>query len=402
MDMETQATISRLDLLCETFGISLKTLAERARVAPEDLYMARDDRWHPITALRLWEHLGVPLSFFDIPTAHLAELLKAFSVVDPSHRFTLIDKIWNIETVWSAVQEYCPLPWPSSLRLSDLLEAYSDHPVKGPGSFVAFVRRELERSRVLVFSHPFGNDDYTAILFVLGERSFPFKYLVVNEDKSLLPLTNALFQWYEVLRLLSRWDNTDDDDGFTIDPNASWTAVYLERTVDGYCPRLNEQLHKRFTLHDFTFIFIGDTGSDTMTPTQCRWYSIFHALMEGLPPAVIAEYGSRRIESGIESDDEEIDDEDEIVRQIVSSLNQPRAVDAIVKQVVGQRVVPTEYDWVIPSYPSFIKRLVMEPVAQRRIPRHIMQSVLSIPDYEYSILLENVELLGTRDMSTES
>jgi hypothetical protein len=123
--------------------------------------------------------------------------------------------------------------------------------------------------------------------------------------------------------------------------------------------------------------------------------------MEGLPPAAIAEYGSRRIESGIESDDEEIDDEDEIVQQIVSSLNQPRAIDAIVKQVVGQRVVPTEYDWVIPSYPSFIKRLVMEPVAQRRIPRHIMQSVLSIPDYEYNILLENVELLGTRDMSTE-
>jgi hypothetical protein len=64
--MGTQATISRLDLLCETLGVSLETLAERAKVAPEDLYMARDDRWHPITLLRLWEHVGVPQLYLTV------------------------------------------------------------------------------------------------------------------------------------------------------------------------------------------------------------------------------------------------------------------------------------------------------------------------------------------------
>jgi len=383
MDMETRATISRLDLICETLGVSLETLAERAKVAPEDLYMARDERWHPVTALRLWQHLGIPLSFFDIPTVHLAELLKAFSVVDPSHRFTLIDKIWNIETVWSAVQEYCPLPWPSSLRLSDLLEAYSDHPVKRPGSFVAFVRRELERSGVLVFSHPFGNDDYTAILFVSGEHNSAFKYLVVNENEWLSPQTNALYHWYEILRLLSRWDNTDDDDGFTIDSNASWTAVYLESTAGSYCPRVNELLGKYLV---FRYIF-----SRTQEPKQYQWDSILTALAEGLPPAVIAENFSDALEG---FDKESVD-------AIIRSLNQPSVVDKIVRHLVSRRMFPTDYDWTIPSYPSLVKQTVLQAVAQRRFPRDLVLSVLSIPDYEYNILLENVELLGTRDSSTE-
>ena len=395
MDMETRATISRLDLLCETFGISLETLAERARVAPEDLYTARDERWYPTTLVRLSEHLGVSPDFFEIPIEYLTEFLKAFSVVEPSRRLALIDKIWNIETVWSAVQEYCPLPWPSSLRLSDLLEAYSDHPVKEPGSFVAFVRRELERSRVLVFSHPFGGRDYTAILLVPGERFSPFKYLIVNESELLSSWTNALLQWYEVLRLLSRWDNTDDENGFSLDSAALWSAVYLEPTTNGYCPRLNEQLHKRFILHDFTVMYFGDSTPGTLDLKQYWWYMIFYALMQGVPPAVVAEYDFRRIES----DGEETNNEDETNKQIVCSLNQPILFDEIVKQIVEQHIVPTNYNWIIPSYPSFIKRLAMNAFAQRRISRHILLKVLSISEDEYDALLKKVGLLDIYNLS---
>jgi len=384
MDMETQATISRLDLLCETLGISLETLAERARVAPEDLYMARDERWHPITVLRLWEHLGIPLSFFDIPTVHLAELLKAFSVVDPSHRLTLVDKIWNSETVLRAATEDDILPPPKPLRLDDeLLKEFDHQSWTGHRSFVGFIRRRLEDSHVLLFSHPFGNNDYTAILFVPSERDSEFKYLIVNENEWLSPLTNALFQWYEVLRLLSRWENTDDDDGFTIDSNASWTAVYLERAVGGQCPRVNDLLGKYLV---FRYFF-----PRALDLKQYPWDSILIALAEGLPPAVIAEI----LSSGLDGGDEES------VDAIIRSLNQPNVIDKIVRHLMSQRMFPTDYDWSIPSYPSFVKQAVLQAVAQRRFPRHLVVSVLSIPDYEYDILLQNVELLGTHGLSTE-
>jgi hypothetical protein len=388
--METQATISRLDLICETLGISLETLARRARVAPEDLEMARDERWHPTTLVRLSEHLGVSPDFFNIPTEHLTELLKAFSVVEPWRRVTLIDKIWTMETVWSAMKEHCGLPWPGSFRLSDVLEEFSDRGGRGLGSFVAFVRWKLERSRVMVFSHPFGNCDYTAILFVPGEHISPFKYLVVNQSEWLSPWTNALLQWYEVLRLLSRLDETD------IDLEASWTTIYLEPTADGYCPRLNERLHKHFILHDLTVLYIGNCPPGTLELKQYWLHEIFYALMQGVPPAAIAEYGFRRTES----DGEETDDEDAINKQIVRSLNRLFLVDEIVKQLVGKHMVPTEYDWVIPSYPSFMMRLAIEAFARRRIPRHIMLRVLSISDDEYNALLEKVGRLDIYNLST--
>ena len=405
MSMETRTIVSGLDLICETLGISLETLAKRARVASEDLDMARDGRWHPTTLVRLSEHLGVSPDFFEIPTKYLTELLKAFSVVEPSRRLTLIDKIWTIETVWSAIRENCVLPNPRSLRLSDLLEAYSDHPVRGRGSFVAFVRRELERSQVLVFSHPFENRDCRAILFVPGEHFSPFKYLVVNRCElslspsiqlcQLSPLTDALFQWYEVLRLLFRWDNPDDENGFSLDPAALWTAVYLEPTVNGYCSLLNEQLHRHLILHDLSVIYFGGSNSDTLDLKQYWLHSVFCALMEGLPPAVVAEYFSRRLESG----DEETDEKDEIIKQIVQPLNDPMLVDEIVKQIVEQRIVPTDYDWVIHSYPSFIKRLAVDAFEKRRIPRHLMLRVLSISDDEYNALLEKVERFNIYNFS---
>jgi len=382
--METRATVSRVDLICEALGISLETLAERAKMAPEDLYMARDERWHPITALRLWEHVGIPLSFLGIPPAHLAELLKAFSVVEPSHRFTLVDKIWNIETVLRAAMEDDILPSPKPLRLDDdLLGEFDYQHWTGHKSFVAFVRRRLEDSHVMLFSHPFGNSDYTAILFVPNERSSQFKYLVVNENEWLSPLTNALFQWYEVLRLLSRWDDTDDEDGFSLDPAASWSAVYLESTVDGYCPRVNELLGKYFVLRYIS--------PRTLEPKQYQWDSILTGLAEGLPPAVIAEFFSDALE-GVDKED---------VDSIIRFLNQPSVIDKIVRHLVSRRMFPADYDWTIPSYPSLVKQTVLQAVAQRRFPRHLVVSVLSIPDYEYDILLQNVELLGTHGLSTE-
>jgi hypothetical protein len=387
MGMETQTTTSRLDLICETLGVSPQTLAERARVAPEDIDMTRDEHWYPTTLVRLSEHLGVSPDFFNIPTEQLTELLKAFSVVEPSHRLTLIDKIWTTETVWRAMEGHCGLSWPGSIRLTDLLQEFSDRPGRGIGSFVAFVRRELEMSHVMLFSHPFGNRDHTAILFVPGEHFSPFKYLVVNESEWLSSWTNALLQWYEVLRLLSRLDETD------INSEASWTTTYLEPTVDGYCPRLNEQLHRRFILHDFTVLYLGDSTSATLDLKQYWWDTIFYALMQGVPPAVIAEYGFRQIES----DGEETDDGDEIEKQIVRSLNQPFLIDEIVKQVVGKHIVPTNYDWVIPSYPSFIQRLAMNAFAQRRISRHILLRVLSISEDEYDGLLKKVERLDIGD-----
>jgi len=378
--METRATVSGLDLICETLGVSLEALAERAKVAPEDLYAARDGRWHPITALRLWEHLGIPLSFFDIPTAHLAELLKAFSVVEPSHRLTLVDKIWNSETVLRAAMEDDILPSPKPLRLDDELLKEFDHQHRtGHRSFVGFIRRRLEDSHVLLFSHPFGNNDYTAILFVPNARYSAFKYLVVNENEWLSPQTNALYQWYEVLRLLSRWDNTDDENGFTIDSNASWTAVYLESTAGGYCPRVNKLLHKCFF---FRYIF-----PRTLEPKQYQWDSMLIALAEGLPPAVVAEI----LSSGLEGVDEET------VDAVIRSLNQPSVVDNVVRHLVSRRMFPTDYDWTIPSYPSLVKQTVLQAVAQRRFPRHLVLSVLSIPDYEYNILLESQLLSAKTD-----
>jgi len=382
MDMETQASVSRLDLICETLGISLETLAERARVAPEDLYAARNERWHPVTLLRLWEHLGVPLSIFDIPTARFAELLKAFSIVEPSHRLKLIDKIWHSETVLRIATKDCILPSPKSPRLDDtLLEEFDHQHWTGHRSFVAFVRRRLEDAHVQLLSHPFGNSDYTAILFVPNARNSEFKYLVVNENEWLSPLTNALFQWYEVLRLLLRWDNTDDEDGFSINPEASWSAIYLERAVDGCCPRVNELLGKYFVLR-----YIFPCG---MTPTQYQWNSIITALEEGLPPAVIAKIFSDALES---ADGESVD-------EVIRLLRQPSVVDKIVRHLVSLRMFPTDYNWVIPSYPSSVKQEVLQAVAERRFPRHLVLSVLSISDYEYSTLLESVELLSTRDLS---
>jgi len=382
--METQATVSGLDLICETLGVSLETLAERAKVAPEDLYTARDGRWHPMTLIRLSEYLGVSHDFFEIPTKHLAELLKAFSVVEPSRRFTLIEKIWHSETVLRVATEDYILPSPKPHCLDDeLLGEFDYQRWTGHRSFVAFIRRRLEDSHVMLFSHPFGNSDYTAILFVPNERSSQFKYLVVNENEWLSPLTNALFQWYEVLRLLSRWDNTDDEDGFSLDPAASWSAVYLESTVDGYCPRVNELLRKYFVLRYIS--------PHTLEPKQYQWDSILIGLAEGLPPAVVAQIFSDTLEN---VDKESVD-------EIIRSLNQPTVINKIVGHLISRRMFPTDYDWVIPSYPSYIKQVVLQAVAQRRFPRHLVVSVLSIPDYEYDILLQNVELLGTHGLSTE-
>jgi len=235
----------------------------------------------------------------------------------------------------------------------------------------------------MLFSHPFGNSDYTAILFVPGENISPFKYLVVNENEWLSPLTNALFQWYEVLRLLSRWDNTDNEDGFSIDSEASWSAVYLESTADGCCPRVNELLGKYFVLRY--------TPPRTLEPKQYQWDSTLIALAEGLPPAVVAQIFSDTLEN---VDEESVD-------EIIRSLNRPTVINKIVGHLMSRRMLPTDYDWVIPSYPSFVKQTVLQTVVQRRFPRHLVLSVLSIPDYEYDGLWETMKLLGTRDSSAE-
>jgi hypothetical protein len=400
MGMMTQATVSGLDLICETLGVSLETLAERARVTPEDLYTARDGRWSPRTLARLSEHLGVSPGFFEIPTEYLAELLKAFSVVEPLHRLTLVNKIWNTDTVLSAVLEsriFLPLSPPQvSFPFHDVLEEFHKHIETGHRSFVAFVRQLLDDADVMVFSHPFGNSDHSAILFVPHKRNrefrhlipcehtIEFKYLVVNENEWLSPLTNALFQWYEVLRVLSRLDNTNDEDGVSLDPAEAWSAIYLEPTVDGYCPRLSKQMREHHTLIRY---YMGDT----LSPNQYRWCSILIALMEGLPPAVVAECLSHILEI----------DGEESVDEILRSLNQSILIDKIVEQIVRQRMIPTIYDWVIPSYPSFIKRLAMDEVIRQRVPQHVIQSVLSTSELEYNTLLKKVERLDTYNLSTK-
>jgi hypothetical protein len=397
MGMETRASISRLDLVCETLGLPLETLAERASITADELRATQDNRWHPRTLARLSEHLGVSPDFFAMPTELLAELLKAFSVVEPPHRLTLVNKIWNIETVLRAVLEnriFLPLSPPQeSFPFRDLLDEFDKHTGAGHRRFVAFVRQLLDDADIMVFSHPFGNSDYSAILFVPHERNrefrylipneriIEFKYLVVNENEWLSPHTNALFQWYEVLRLLSRWDNANDEDGFSLDPAASWSAIYLEPTVDGYCPRLSEQLRKHLIFNYYM--------GDTLSPDQYRWCSILIAFMEGVPPAVVAEYLSHILEI----------DGEESVDEIVRSLNQPILIDKIAERIVQQRIVPTDYDWVIPSYPSFIKRLAVDEVIRQRVPQHIIQSVLSTSELEYNTLLKKVEQLGIRDLS---
>ena len=377
--METQAPNLQLDLICETLGVSLETLAERARVAPEDLYMARDGRWHPMTLIRLSEHLGVSPDFFEIPTEYLTELLKAFSVVEPSHRLTLVNKIWNIETVLRIVLKDCILPPSKSLRFSDMKEAFEKQfTVGGHWNFVAFVRQWLDHAHTLVFSHPFGNSDYTAILFAPNKRSSAFKYLVVNENERLSPLTNALFQWYEVLRLLLRLDNTNSEDGVSLDPAASWSAIYLEPTVDGYCPCLNEQLCEILVFYHHL--------SQTLSPNQLRLHSIRDAFRYGLPPAALAERISRVAKI----------DGEESVAEIVRSLNQPIVIDEIVNQIVRQRMVPIDYDWAIPSYPSFAEHVALYEAIRHRIPPHVMLKVLPTSKQEYDALLRKVEQLSGR------
>jgi hypothetical protein len=381
--METQAPNLQLDLLCETLGISLETLAERAGVTPGDFYITGDGRWYPIALARLSNYLGVSPDFLAIPPVYLTELLKAFSVVEPSHRLRLIDKIWSIETVSRIVLRDCVFAPTESLCLSDLLEAFENQCETGHRSFVAFVRQQIDNSDLLLFSHPFGNHEYTAILFVPNERNSAFKYLIVNENKQLSPLTNALFQWYEVLRLLSRWDNEDDENGFSINPEASWSAIYLERTVGGYCPRLNEQLRKHFVSNYHI--------SDILDPNQYRWYPILVALMEGLPPAVVAELLSHTVKI----------DGEESVDSIVRSLDQTVMIDEIVELFMAQRVVPTNYDWVIPSYPSYVQYIALEAIARGRIQPHVALSVLPTSKWEYDTLSKRVEQLGMYDLSTK-
>jgi hypothetical protein len=155
-------------------------------------------------------------------------------------------------------------------------------------------------------------------------------------------------------------------------------------------------------------IFFGGDDSDSLTLKQYWWYSIFHALMEGLPPAAVAEHCFR----SIRFDGEERDAEfvhvlnqpsvvDEVVKQVVRPLNQPKVVDEIVKQIAREHIVPTDYDWVIPRYPSFIRRLVMTEVAQRHIPRRIMLKVMSMSEDEYNAILEKVWQRGMYDVSDE-
>ena len=400
IDMETRATVSGLDFICETLGVSLETLADRVGITLDELRAIQDERWTPRTSARLSEHLGISPGFFNIPTEYLTELLKAFSVVEPSHRLTLVNKIWNIDTVLSAVMEnriFLPLSPPrESFPFLDVMEAFHKQIETGHQSFVAFLRQRLNDEDVMVFSHPFGSSDYSAILFVPHRRNrefrhlipnegiIEFKYLVVNENEWLSPITNALFQWYEVLRLLSRWGNTDDENGFSLNPAAAWSATYLEPTVDGYCPRLNDQLREHHTLIKY---YMGDA----LSPNQYRWCSILIALMEGLPPAVVAEYLSHILEI----------DGEQSVDEILRSLNQPILIDKIVEQIVRQRMIPTIYDWIIPSYPSFIKRLAVDEVIRQRVPQHVAQSVLSTSELEYNTLLKKVERLGIYNLSTK-
>jgi hypothetical protein len=379
--METRATVSGLDFICETLGVSLETLADRVGITLDELRAIQDERWTPRTLARLSEHLGISPGFFNIPTEYLTELLKAFSVVEPSHRLTLVNKIWNIDTVLSAVLEnriFLPLSPPQeSFPFRDVLEKFHKHIETGHRSFVAFVRQRLDDEDVMVLSHPFGNSDHSAILFVPHRRNrelrylipnegiIEYKYLVVNENEWLSPLT-------------------DDEDGFSLDSAAPWSAIYLEPTVDGYCPRLNEQLREHDTLIKY---YMGDT----LSPNQYRWCSILISLMEGLPPAAVAEYLSHILEI----------DGEESVDEILRSLNQPILIDKIVEQIVRQRMIPTIYDWVIPSYPSYIKCLAVDEVVRQRVPQHVIQSVLSTSELVYNTLLKKVERLGIYNLSTK-
>jgi hypothetical protein len=113
--------------------------------------------------------------------------------------------------------------------------------------------------------------------------------------------------------------------------------------------------------------------------------------MEGLPPAVVAEYLSHMLEI----------DGEESVDEILRSLNQPILLDKIVERIVRQRMIPTSYDWAIPSYPSFIKRLAVDEVIRQRVPQHVIQSVLSTSELEYNTLLKKVERLGIYNLSTK-
>jgi len=65
-------------------------------------------------------------------------------------------------------------------------------------------------------------------------------------------------------------------------------------------------------------------------------------------------------------------------------------------QIVRQRMVPIDYDWAIPSYPSFAEHVALYEAIRHRIPPHVMLKVLPTSKQEYDALLRKVEQLSGR------
>ena len=376
----TAAAASVIDVICETLGLSLEQLASDAKVHKESLLKARGGELHPETVHALSEHLRVSKAMFTRATEAFEPFLTAFRVVEPYERIRLVDKIQTIQEAMRRIYGEILLPTNRQFPSLDLLlDEYDRDDEICTVPFVAHVRQRLKDEFILVFSHPLRSEDYSAIFLSPNKRKDACAYLVVDEDPECHPITNGLYQWYDVLRILSRIHDWK--------PDTNWHAVYLEHATKGYDEKVDEQLMEQLSVWGQIATFEIGSSKTSADPDWYRLPIIVAGLVNGLSPSAVADC---IIRSGLFISQADV----ETVRQ---ELVDRRAVNPVIEYLLERDMVPLPYDWSIPSYPERVKRSVLVAATRSELDPSIALEILGINGYEMFRLHEHVHDLESGD-----
>ena len=383
--MATTTAVSVVDVIADTLGMSLNQLAKTVGVTEDALLKARGGELHPATVHALVRRLRVSRTLFTRSADSVETLLEVFRIVEPYERIRLVDKFATIRDLLHSIcgTVYPPInrPFP---HLDLLLDEYDRSEIGGLMPLVAYVRQRLEDDHILVFSHPLKSDDYSAILFVPNKNQDPYSYLIVDMDMNCHPITNALYQWYDVLRILTRVRDWRTD--------TSWHAVYLERDPRGYDEQVNIRLGESLAVwsrYDYDHIQPVDTHS---LSDQYRFLAIVVGLRNGLSPAAVADYYRRYCREVVPPD----------VENAVRSLANRADVDELIANIVGWNILPLEYDWTIPYYPALLQHAVLLSMIRCDLSDYTALDILDIDGYDMDMLWKQVEQLGVNDTTVPS
>jgi len=383
--MATTTAVSVVDVIADTLGMTLNQLAKTVGVTEDALLKARGGELHPATVQTLARKLGVSETLFTRSADSVETLLEVFRVIEPHERVRLVDKVATVRDalhrVYGTVYPPINRPFP---HLDLLLDEYDRSEIGGFLPIVAYVRQRLEDDYIMVFSHPLRTDDYSAVLFVPNKNRDPYSYLVVDTDPNCHPITNALYQWYDVLRILTRIRDWRTD--------TSWHAVYLERAPSGYDEHVNIRLAESLAVFSrYTYDQVSQTAALALAD-QYRLLAIVAGLWNGLSPAAVADY-FRRNSRDVSSIDAE---------NAIRSLSDRSNVDEVVTRIIDWELVPTKYDWTIPDYPALLKRAALPAAVQGDLDERTALEILGINGFEMTALLEQVEQLGINDTTVPS